>query len=180
MDPVTTKTRLATVWLGGCSGCHMSFLDLDERLLELAQRVDLFASPITDYKDFPEVDVTLVEGAVANEEHLEHIRHVRARTKILISFGDCAVTGNVTAMRNAYGIEDCLNIAYRENATVIVGIPEDNIAVPRLLDRVRPVHEVVPVDFYLQGCPPDADAIYDLLTALLDGRAPVTDGRRFG
>lgn len=180
MDSVTNKTRLATVWLGGCSGCHMSFLDLDERLLDLAARVELCASPITDYKDFPEVDVTLVEGAVANEEHLEHIRHVRARTKILISFGDCAVTGNVTAMRNAYGIEDCLNVAYRENATVIVGVPEGNPMVPRLLDHVRPVHEVVPVDYHLQGCPPDADAIYELLTALLDGRTPVTDGRRFG
>jgi NAD-reducing hydrogenase small subunit len=180
MDSVTNKTRLATVWLGGCSGCHMSFLDLDERLLDLAARVELCASPITDYKDFPEVDVTLVEGAVANEEHLEHIRHVRARTKVLISFGDCAVTGNVTAMRNAYGIEDCLNLAYRENATVIVGIPEGNSMVPRLLDRVQPVHEVVPVDYHLQGCPPDAAAIYELLAALLDGRTPITDGRRFG
>jgi NAD-reducing hydrogenase small subunit len=117
---------------------------------------------------------------VANQEHLEHIQHVRARTKILISFGDCAVTGNVTAMRNAYGIEDCLNVAYRENAAVIVGIPEGNPAVPKLLDRVRPVHEVVPVDFYLQGCPPDAGVIYDLVSALLEGRAPAGDGRRFG
>lgn len=180
MDPVKQKTRLATVWLGGCSGCHMSFMDLDERLLELAGRVELCASPITDYKDFPEVDVTLVEGAVANQEHLEHIRHVRRRSKVLISFGDCAVTGNVTAMRNAFGIEECLETAYRANASVIVGIPGDNVIVPRLLERVRPVHEVVAVDYYLQGCPPDADAIYGILTALLDGREPATDGRRFG
>jgi NAD-reducing hydrogenase small subunit len=180
MDPVNQKTRLATVWLGGCSGCHMSFLDLDEKLLDLAARVELCASPLTDYKDFPEVDVTLVEGAVANEEHLEHIRHVRARTKVLVSFGDCAVTGNVTAMRNAFGIEDCLNTAYRENSSVIVGIPEGNPMVPKLLDRVRPVHEVVPVDIHLQGCPPGAQAIFELVTALLDGVEPATDGRRFG
>jgi NAD-reducing hydrogenase small subunit len=98
------KPRLATVWLGGCSGCHMSFLDLDERLAELAGKVELLASPITDFKEFQEADITLVEGAVANVENLEQIRLVRDRTKILISFGDCAVTGNVTAMRNAFGI----------------------------------------------------------------------------
>ena len=89
MDSVNTKTRLATVWLGGCSGCHMSFMDLDERLLELAGRVELCASPITDYKDFPEVDVTLVEGAVANAEHLEHIQHVRARTSRIVAMSFC-------------------------------------------------------------------------------------------
>lgn len=180
MDPVRQKTRLATVWLGGCSGCHMSLLDLDERLLDLAARVELCASPLTDYKDFPEADITLVEGAVANQEHIEHILHIRQRTKILISLGDCAVTGNVTAMRNAYGIEDCLETAYRSNATVIVGIPGANGAVPRLTGRVQPVHEVVRADYFLQGCPPDAGAIHELLTALLDGREPQNGVRRFG
>src|ERR1700735_3277715 len=93
-----SKIRLATVWLGGCSGCHMSFLDLDERLIDLARPVEFCASPLTDYKDFPEVDITLVEGAVPNSDHLSHIRSIRMRTKILVSFGDCAVTGNVTAL----------------------------------------------------------------------------------
>lgn len=180
MDPVSAKPRLATLWLGGCSGCHMSFLDLDERLLELAARVELCASPISDFKDFPEADITLVEGAVANLDHLEQIRKVRQRTRVLISFGDCAVTGNVTALRNAYSVEEVLNRAYRENATAVVGIPVGNPVVPALLERVVPVHEVVPVDYYLQGCPPDADAIYRLLTDLLDGRTPLQDGRRFG
>lgn len=100
MDRVAKKPRLATVWLGGCSGCHMSFLDLDERLIDLAGRVELCASPLTDLKEFPEADITLVEGAVANQDHLESIHEIRKRTKILISLGDCAVTGNVTAMRN--------------------------------------------------------------------------------
>jgi NAD-reducing hydrogenase small subunit len=180
MGTVTRKPRLATVWLGGCSGCHMSFLDLDERLLEIGQRVEMCASPITDFKDFPEADITLVEGAVANSDHLEHIQVVRERTKILVSFGDCAVTGNVTAMRNAYGVEDVLNRAYRENTTQVVGIPPGGGVVPALLDRVRPVHEVVKVDYYLQGCPPSADDIYRLLTDLLAGREPVLDERRFG
>jgi NAD-reducing hydrogenase small subunit len=174
------KPRLATVWLGGCSGCHMSFLDLDERLAELAGRVELLASPLTDYKEFLEADITLVEGAVANADHLEHIQLIRQRTKILVSFGDCAVTGNVTAMRNAFGVQDVLNASYQENTTVVVGVPGGGSVVPALLGRVRPVHEVVPVDYYLQGCPPPAGEIYELIMDLLDGRQPRTDGRRFG
>jgi NAD-reducing hydrogenase small subunit len=158
----------------------MSFLDLDERLIELAGRVQLMASPLTDYKDFPEADITLVEGAVVNEENLEQIRKIRERTKILISFGDCAVTGNVPAMRNLFGLEDVLDRAYRETATVVAGIPEGNVAVPRLLPRVRPVHEVVKVDHFLPGCPPSADEIFHLVAALLDGGQLPTDERRFG
>ena len=177
MDRISRKPRLATVWLGGCSGCHMSFLDLDERLISLAGRVELCASPLTDYKDFPETDITLVEGAVANEEHLEHIQTVRRRTKILVSLGDCAVTGNVTAMRNIFKLEDVLDRAYRQTAAVVVGVPLGNGAVPRLLERVRPVHEVVKVDRFIPGCPPSADTIYEFVVALLEGRTPVLDGR---
>ena len=111
MDRLTHKPRLATVWLGGCSGCHMSFLDLDERLIDLAGRVELCASPFTDLKDFPEADITLVEGAVANQDHLESIHRIRARSKVLVSLGDCAVTGNVTALRNMFRLEDVLNLS---------------------------------------------------------------------
>ncbi len=177
MAEVNPKPRLATVWLGGCSGCHMSFLDLDERLIDLAGRVELCASPLTDYKDFPEADITLVEGAVANTEPLEHIQEIRRRTKVLVSLGDCAVTGNVTALRNIFPVENVLDRAYRENATVVTGIPSGNGAVPRLLDRVRPVHEVVKVDYFIPGCPPSADTIHSFVMALLDGRTPVQDGR---
>jgi NAD-reducing hydrogenase small subunit len=129
----------------------MSFLDLDERLIDLAARVELCASPLTDLKDFPEAEITLVEGAIANQEHLESIHAIRKRTKILVSLGDCAVTGNVTAMRNAFGVDDVLNRAYKETAAIVVGIPSGNNVVPKLLPRVRPVHEVVKVDYYLTG-----------------------------
>jgi NAD-reducing hydrogenase small subunit len=155
----------------------MSFLDLDERLIDLAGRVELCASPLTDYKEFPETDITLVEGAVANEDHLKHIRTVRRHTKILVSLGDCAVTGNVTALRNLFKLEDVLNRAYRETATVVIGIPSGNGAVPRLLERVRPVHEVVKVDHFIPGCPPSADVIHGFVMSLLEGRAPSLDGR---
>ena len=153
MDPVKARPRLATIWLGGCSGCHMSFLDLDERLIELNEKAEICISPIVDAKEFPEVDVTLVEGAVANEEHLEFIREVRQKTKVLVAFGDCAVTGNVTALRNMFDVEEVLDRAYRETSTEVIGIPAGNNVVPKLLDKVRPVHEVVEVDYHLQGCP---------------------------
>jgi len=180
MDPVRRKPRLATAWLGGCSGCHMSFLDLDERLVDLARMAEVCASPVTDFKDFPEVDVTLIEGAIANEEHLEAARLIRRRSRIVVAFGDCAVTGNVTAMRNLFRLEDVLETAYRENATVVQGIPSGNGVVPKLLERVRPVHEVIDVDYFLPGCPPDADAIFQLVADLLAGRKPGAETRRFG
>lgn len=179
MDLVDRKPRLATVWLGGCSGCHMSFLDLDERLIELAGRVEVCASPVTDYKDFPEVDITLVEGAVANSEHVEHINHIRQRTKVLVAFGDCAVTGNVTAMRNYFDPREVLDHSYRELAQVVLGVPEGNAIVPCLIERVLPVHEVVPVDYFLPGCPPSADEIYTFVMNLLEGKEP-GEKRRFG
>lgn len=186
MDPVAPearRARIATVWLGGCSGCHMSFLDLDERLLELARRIDLVHSPLCDLKEFPEgVDVALVEGAVANEDHLAAARTLRARSRVVVAFGDCAASGNVTALRNALGGADqVLQRAYLENAEVTPRLPREPGIVPRLLDRVRALHEVVPVDVHLPGCPPSADLIAFALAELLEGRTPDLQGRlRFG
>lgn len=156
------KVRMATVWLDGCSGCHMSFLDIDERILALAERVELVYSPLVDTKAFPdEVDVTLVEGAVASDEDLAKIRKIRAHTKLLISLGDCAVTGNVPAMRNPLGLA-AVTEGYGE------ALPTAHL--PRLLERVYPVHQVVEVDIFVPGCPPSADRIYHLLSDVLEGK----------
>jgi NAD-reducing hydrogenase small subunit len=175
------KIKLATVWLGGCSGCHMSFLDLDEWLFDLAAKVNLVFSPIADVKDFPEgVDVTLVEGAVANEDNLALIKKARARSKLLISFGDCAVTGNVTALRNALGddnVDAILDRAYKDAAMLNPHLPDDTSVVPPLLERVLPVHAVVPVDVYLPGCPPPAPRIRAMLEQLLAGEELKLEGR---
>ena len=178
------RLKFATIWLGGCSGCHMSFLDLDEWLFELAGVADVVYSPVVDTKVYPEgVDVCLVEGAVANEDNLELLLQVRGRTRVLVAFGDCAITGNVTAMRNPLGSpKQVLERAYLDPANLRPRVPQEAGVVPPLLERVLPVHEAVPVDFYLPGCPPPASRIKAFLQELVAGRAPCPEAGdlRFG
>ncbi len=175
-----TKARVATVWLDGCSGCHMSLLDMDESLILLEEKIELVYSPFVDAKQFPEnVDVALVEGAIGTEEDLHKIHLIRKNSKILVSLGDCAVTGNVPSMRNVFPLEKVLERVYVENATINKQVP--NRVVPKLLERVMPLHEVVPVDVFLPGCPPSADNIFFAITELLEGRMPeLNSTTRFG
>ncbi|MBX9582707.1 MAG: hypothetical protein K2X87_20570 [Gemmataceae bacterium] len=172
------RLRVATVWLGGCSGCHMSFLDLDEWLIDLAAFADIVFTPVMDIKEYPgNVDAVLIEGAVANEDNLEMLLKVRERTKVLISFGDCAVTGNVTALRNPHGTAlPVLERGYLELADDTPQIPSEEGIIPRLLDRVVPLHKVVKVDAYMPGCPPPADRIRRCLEQVLAGQVPVLAG----
>lgn len=171
MEPVT-RPRVATVWLGGCSGCHMSLLDMDERLLNLAEQMDLVYSPLMDIKEFPAaVDITLVEGAVANEDHARMLRVVRERTDVLVAFGDCAVAGNVTALRNPLGSPlPVLQRAYGTDASQIPGLGPNASEVPPLVDKVQMLRGLVAVDYYLPGCPPSADLIFFVLSELIAGR----------
>jgi NAD-reducing hydrogenase small subunit len=165
---------LATVWLDGCSGCHMSLLDMDERLIELSSQFQLVYSPLVDRKTFPDhVDVTLVEGAVASEDDLKKIRKIREHTRVLVSLGDCALTGNVSAMRNMCGVQPVMLRVYEQN---VLQPQVPTVGVPALLNRVRPVHEVVPVDVFVPGCPPSADTIYQVLSELLAGKVPTLEG----
>ena len=180
------KKRLATVWLTGCSGCHMSFLDLDEWLFELADLADIVYSPVaSDCKTYPtDVDICLVEGGVGTSDNLRLIRQVRQRTRVLIAFGDCAITANVPGMRNNLGgIDGVLGSAYGAAAQVFSQLPEDSGPVPKLLNQVLPVHELVPVDLYLPGCPPSAPRIRAVLEPLLHDGWPELSGPeliRFG
>lgn len=178
------RLKIATVWLGGCSGCHMSLLDLDEWLFELAKVADIVYGPLVDTKEYPAaVDVCLVEGAVANTDHVELMHQIRQRTRVLVAFGDCAVTGNVTALRNPLGsAAPVLERAYLDPANLRPALPHEPGVVPPLLDRVLPLQEAVPVDFFLPGCPPPADRIKAFLQELLAGKAPHLTGAqlRFG
>lgn len=175
------KVRLATVWLGGCSGCHMSFLDQDELLFDLAELVDVVYSPLVDIKEYPEdVDIALVEGALANEENLELAHVVRQRTRTVVAFGDCAVTGNVTALRNPLGDPSAiLRRVYVDKVDRDPAVPSGEV--PALLRKVLPLHQVIDVDLCLPGCPPTADRITAAVLELLGG---ATAGRaadiRFG
>jgi NAD-reducing hydrogenase small subunit len=175
-----STAKLATVWLDGCSGCHMSFLDMDERLVELSSQFELVYSPLVDMKTYPEMaDIALVEGAVSSDEDEHKIKMIRAHTRILVSLGDCAVTGNVPSMRNAFPVEALFERAYKETATIQAQNPSERL--PSLLKRARPVHEVVPVDLEIPGCPPSADTIHTVLTELLAGRTPdIAALSRFG
>ena len=166
-----SKLKLATIWLDGCSGCHMSFLDMDERLIGILEIADLVYSPLVDIKEFPEdVDITLVEGAVSTSDDLKKLRKARDRSKLLVALGDCAVTGNVPSMRNTFGRTAVLDTVYIENATIHKQIPRE--VIPKLLKFSKPVHELVTVDVFLPGCPPSADTIVYALQELVAGRIP--------
>jgi len=165
------RLKLATVWLDGCSGCHMSLLDIDAALIDVAGKADLVYSPLVDAQEFPEgVDVTLVEGAVSSQEDLKKLQKIRSRTRTLVALGDCAVTSNVSAMRNGLPVQKMLQSIYVDGVQEAKGVPVDGV--PALLPQARPLREFVKVDLYLPGCPPGSKAILSVLGDLLAGRKP--------
>jgi NAD-reducing hydrogenase small subunit len=167
------KYKVATVSLAGCFGCHMSFLDIDERLLELLQHVDFDRSPLTDIKQVGPCDIGLVEGGLCNSENVDVLREFRARCKTLVAVGACAINGGLPAQRNHLDLADVLADVYRARPGLALGsgIPNDP-ELPLPLNQVHPIHEVVQVDYVLPGCPPSADAIWAFVTDLLAGRTP--------
>jgi NAD-reducing hydrogenase small subunit len=161
------KIRLATIWLDGCSGCHMSFLDMDERLIELAPYFEVVYSPYVDAKEFPQdVDLTIVEGALSTDHDIAIIKKIRANSKLILALGDCALTGNISAMKNLYGSDAVLQRSYFELTDGKKRAP--STIVPKLLDKVIPLHEAVHVEFFLPGCPTPADAIYEMIVSIIN------------
>ncbi|MGC2167036.1 MAG: NADP oxidoreductase [Gallionella sp.] len=167
-----SKIRIATTSLAGCFGCHMSFLDMDERLVALLEHVELNRSPLTDIKVCGECDIGLVEGGVCNAENVQVLREFRANCTILIAVGACAINGGVPSMRNHFSLRECLEETYLDGIGVEnPQIPADG-ELPLLLDKVHPIHDVVHVDYYLPGCPPSADEFLKVLGDLLGGKVP--------
>lgn len=168
-----SKPVIATASLAGCFGCHMSLLDIDERILGLIDLVEFNKSPIDDIKTFTKpVDVGLIEGGCCNSENVEVLRSFRKNCKVLVSVGECAIMGGLPAMRNGIPIRECLEEAYLNSPSVD---PEDRTIpndedLPIILDKVYPCHEVVKIDHFLPGCPPSADLIWEAVTALVEGR----------
>ena len=170
---IMAKPKIASVWLEACAGCHMSFLDIDERIVDLLGKVELTATPITDIKEFPEVEVGVIEGALGNEEELHLAKELRERCKSLIAWGDCAVFGGINCMRNFMPAEQVLREGYVETVSTVNPdgvIPGQDL--PALLPHAIPVDRAVKVDVYVPGCPPDADTIYYVFSEILEGRIP--------
>jgi NAD-reducing hydrogenase small subunit len=169
---MTTKIRIATTSLAGCFGCHMSLLDIDERLIPLAELIEFDRSPLTDIEHCTNCDIGLIEGGVCNSENVHVLREFRKNCKILVAVGACAINGGLPAMRNFIPLEECLAEAY------IHGIGVENAQIPNdpelplLLDKVRPLHEVVKIDYFLPGCPPSAEVFWTFLNDLIAGREP--------
>jgi NAD-reducing hydrogenase small subunit len=165
------KVTVASAWLDACAGCHMSLLDLDEKLIELLDSIELKATPITDFKTFTPVDVGIIEGAISNEHDEAVAKDLRANCKILMVMGDCAVFGGIVSMRNLFDTKDILHRYYHTESSVGDIIPSSEELPP--LVKVKPINQVVKVDCYVPGCPPKAGAIYYALSELLQGRIPV-------
>jgi NAD-reducing hydrogenase small subunit len=174
------KVKIGTCWLDGCSGCHMSLLDIDEGIVAVLQKADIVFGPLVDADEWPEgVDVAVIEGAVSSQDDLKLARTARERSKVVVALGDCAVTGNVPAMRNGIPTRKLLERVYVEGATAQPGIPTDGV--PALLKQAEPLHEAVKVDVHVPGCPPKPNAILFVLGELLEGRTPDLDSKlRFG
>lgn len=167
---MANKIRVATASLAGCFGCHMSLLDIDERILELVEVVEFDRSPITDIKVIGDCDLGILEGGVANAENVEVLLEFRKHCKTLVAMGACAVNGGIPAMRNQFDLKECLEESYIDGVGVHnPHIPSDP-EIPLLLNKVHPLHEVVKIDYFLPGCPPSGDAIWDFLTELIEGR----------
>jgi NAD-reducing hydrogenase small subunit len=168
-----SKPKLATCSLAGCFGCHMSLLDIDERIFELAELFDIDKSPLDDKKKFDSiVDVGFVEGGCSNEHNVQTLHEFRIHCKVLVAVGACAINGGVPALRNSFGLRECLETTYvGDTPDADHFIPYD-AELPLLLDRVYPAHEIVKIDYFLPGCPPSADVIWVGLKDLLAGRTP--------
>lgn len=172
MSDGTKKVRVATVSLAGCFGCHMSFLDMDERLLPLLEHIEFNRSPLTDIKHCDSCDIGIIEGGLCNAENVEVLREFRDNCKILIAVGACAINGGIPAMRNQLELRDCLAEAYLQGVGVENPQIPDDIELPLLLDKVHPVHEAVKIDYFLPGCPPSADEFLKVIGDLLEGKQP--------
>jgi NAD-reducing hydrogenase small subunit len=172
---MATKIKVATTSLAGCFGCHMSFLDIDERILQLVELVEFNRSPLTDIKECGPCDIGLIEGGVCNADNVHVLREFRNNCKILVAVGACAINGGLPAMRNTIPLEDCLRESYLDSVGVEnPQIPNDP-ELPLLLAQVHPIHEVVRIDYSLPGCPPSADVFWQFLTDLIAGREPRLD-----
>ncbi|MGB9838286.1 F420-non-reducing hydrogenase subunit MvhG [Methanothermobacter sp.] len=167
------KAKIGTMWLGGCSGCHLSIADLHEALLDVMELADFEFSPVlmdTKYDEIPELDVVIIEGGIVNDENREFAEELREKAKFVVSYGTCAVYGGIPGLRNLWDKEEVIEEAYINSITTPNEegvIPSEEV--PHLEGRVKPLGEVIDVDFEIPGCPPRSDVVAEVVLALLKG-----------
>lgn len=168
------KVTIATDWLAACAGCHMSLLDIDERIFPLLEMVEFTSSPVTDLKHPPAEGVTvgILTGAISNTHNIEIARRMRSHCQILVAVGDCATFGGIVAARNLVGTEAALKRAYLETESTVAGLIPDSPELGLPLPAVVAVGDIVTVDVFIPGCPPRADDLYFAIGELLAGRLP--------
>ncbi len=172
-SPMKSKITVATTSLAGCFGCHMSLLDMDERFIDLVDRVEFSRSPLTDIKQVRDCDVGIIEGAVTHSENVETLREFRKHCKIIVALGACSVNGSIPAMRNHFTLEECLKESYEQGMGLENQKIPDDPELPMILDKVHPIKDIVKVDYVVPGCPPTADMIWQLFNDLLANRNPI-------
>jgi NAD-reducing hydrogenase small subunit len=166
---VPNKIKVSTTSLAGCFGCHMSFLDIDERIFDLVKLVEFTRTPLTDIKEVIPCDIALIEGGVCNSENVELLKQFRKQSKILVALGACAINGGIPSLRNHYTLTECINESYINGIGIESPQIPDDPELPLLLNKVHPIHEIVKVDYFLPGCPPSADTIWTFLEELMAG-----------
>lgn len=169
---IRPRLRVATTSLAGCFGCHMSLLDIDERLFDLLKQVELDRSPLTDIKRLGPCDIGLIEGGLCNAENVHVLRAFRENCRILVAIGACAINGGLPAQRNSLPLSLVLEEVYLTQHGIVRGRIPDDPELPLPLDKVHPLHEVVKIDYFIPGCPPSGDAIWKVLSDLLSGQEP--------
>jgi F420-non-reducing hydrogenase small subunit len=184
------KPKVAIYWLGACGGCDEAIVDLNEVLLDVAAAIEIVLWPLaTDHKyssvrKLPDASIALsiIHGNVRNTEHEEMARLLRAKSQLVMAFGSCACFGGTPGLANFFEKEEILDWVYRDSPTVDnpnryvpggkTGVDGRQVALPELLDHVYALHQVVPVDYFLPGCPPPPDLIANALTGVLEGKLP--------
>ncbi|MCW4032899.1 MAG: NADP oxidoreductase [Candidatus Bathyarchaeota archaeon] len=167
------KVKVSTLWLSGCSGCHMSLLDIDEKLVNLLEKIEIVKSPIIDVKEYPNADVGIVEGAISTEEDIEQVKKLRDNCKILVAIGDCSCFGGITSYRNLFDKEDLLSRVFIEAESNYEGKVPKSRYIPPFLEKAKAISNVVNVDCYVPGCPPDSNTILYVFSELLKGKIPI-------
>jgi len=181
------KLKLAIYWASACGGCCVSVLDTHEKLLDIVAAADPVFWPIAmdiKYKDveaMPDksIDLTLFNGAVRNSENKHMAKVLREKSKILVAYGACAYMGGIPGLANFYSKDEIFRRVYDESESTLnpdkikplpeFEVPEGKLEIPVFFNDVYPLNQIVDVDYYIPGCPPQSERLIEVFTAIVSG-----------